>query len=258
VGFSGRNTSDPPNLALSRTYKQFIARSRVIPEDLWSVERLVKVFFGLNYAAYETRFRWILSAHDDMIPDVSLIGDFVKKLDGQYNPLTDFVVQSACAVLGEPFLVGSVGMLLSRFAAQKISRRFAEVSANCSVETAENMLDIRITQLLPQFDFDPPDIQNTAFLGVKWHPLSQSLLDAGNFSLLPACPPTLNQEGCRRSVAPVSDIVFHHQKDEPSFESHLKYLRELKSVSPYLSFYMAEWHEAALAKLCWNENKEEE
>jgi hypothetical protein len=241
-------------LALSQKYRDAIAKVRCPTADLWRVDFLVKYFFIFDYAAHETDFRWIVRAFDDMVPNLELLYPLMVELDKQYNPLKEVVVRGNCIVNGPVYLQGGAGTILSRAAFEMLAGHMEETLDHYQEIQRDNYDDIIFGWLLERLDIPLVTTQSTAFLGYEFEGSGKYAMRTGNFSVLPECPERLDQEGCRRYVAPVRNIVFHHGgtpgKRNLHFNEHLEQFKNLWSAPLDVQYYIGQHSFGWIPHMC--------
>jgi hypothetical protein len=206
VGLLPTNTTRPPNIAMPDNYLQWSDYPN--GEHQWPIRETAKIFFIFHYALENTTARWIYRAFDDIMVNWRLLGDYLRALESKYDPRRDVVIRGDCIVNGPAYSQGGSGMLLSRRAVEEFAPMgnytIWEVGRTCDHD------DKKFGALMYHLGINAGAHASSAFVGYNFR--DEWRFSEGNWTGLPLCPnvTTLSQDGCKKFVAPLSQIVFFH------------------------------------------------
>jgi hypothetical protein len=160
-----------------------------------------------QYVLSNTSTRWIYISDDDILINFHLLPAFMNGLDRAFDLLHQIVVRGDCIMNGPVYPQGGSGVILSRFAVEKL----APYGSYSVWGFRESCPDQRLGRAMNRVFSGTAWYTSMGFLG-SLYPSDFQMLRECDFVRLRRCPNsgTLSQIGCSRFVAPLRETVFFH------------------------------------------------
>jgi hypothetical protein len=243
---------DPPNSSLSVPHL-------LVPQDMWDLARynacgwkwktcrlcdlelLIRYFFCANYSLRHTAARWVARVADDTIINFANLALLVTRLEGRYDPLTEFVFKGHC--VSRDFGYGMIdypqgggGFVLSRFACKETVKH--QVSL---LKQAVYYEDVSIGKYLKEKGFPGIAMASGHLLGHKAYPIQWKRLM--RLDAIPLCNLVLVKRRkecharCGGYFEHVNQLVFVHTCPFLGFTRLLKFAHILFQAPSSIMWY---------------------
>jgi hypothetical protein len=240
INFFLENTTNPPNLVATEYFRNLTTWA--FPGGGDSVlDILTKRFFSLAYFLSETNALWFYSGLDHSIINFPLLPRFLESLMTRHKSSGEFVFYGQCVFAhGQNYPQGGSGMVVSRFAAQKIIEALP-----LGALPLNGVDDMAFGHVLNHFGWAPGQMTHPAFLGYHFFPITANLIRSGRFSGLRECSSVgwerPQRDMCRPFVSRLQDIVFFHIDGTQDINAMLSLSEAVFNVPPRVGYYIREF-----------------
>jgi hypothetical protein len=240
INFGLENTTNPPNLVATEYFRNLTTWA--FPRGWYSVrDILTKRFFSLLYFLCETNAVWFYSGLDHSIINFPLLPGFLEFLRTRHNSSCQFVVYGQCVFSQDQnYPQGGSGMIVSRFAAQKILEALP-----LGALPLNGVDDMAFGHILDYFGWTPGQMTHPAFLGYHFPANTASLIAGRGFSGVRECSRVdwWRPQGdlCRPFVSPLRDLVFFHIDGARDINAMLSLSEAVFSAPPRVVYYIRDY-----------------
>jgi hypothetical protein len=217
------------------------------------VDLVVKYFFCANYTVKSTTARWMARLSDDTIVNFAKLGQFIGKLEVEYDPLREFVFKGHCVDPGDfwnhsIFPQGGAGFVLSRFACETALAHRTAIFRQMTLQE-----DLIIGRYLIENHFSPEAMSCSSFIGHSPKSDQLHLLEMGEKRYFPTCGLLIFKEeivlgdGCGSFLTPLNDVVFVHAIPHPGWKSLLRLAYRYFEAPSWVMWWNGMW---GIPKFC--------
>jgi hypothetical protein len=196
-----------------------------------SADLSAKLLFAFRFFLQNCTLPWMFRGTDDTIINFPLLPGYIRRLEHDHNPNTEFVFRASCVSFNDTvFPQGGSGFLLSRHAVAKIEPAFPEF-----VTGLDGPEDLRFGAFLDNLGVSQSCYDNGAFAGQFVAGDFIEAIKARDFTQFPVC--RIQNRSCFPVATPLRQLVVFHERSRAWWNA-LTYAKVLFAADPKFGWWM--------------------